>query len=123
MRRASFNHRGILININQSLNHSSIECSLLIWFDPSTQKGVSIDYPTIAIHAISTAGDRLIPRPSVYLQLVDETPQVGIEVSNGDSGSISDDVERMVECRLVPDNEASCAFSSLHRLHSLNAKI
>ena len=78
-------------------------------FLSSSNVCISIDYPTITIHAISRGeNDRLVRRPCIYCQL-----ELG-----GDNG----DYDVVSEMRLVPNNE-SCLdelFFALNECAALN---
>lgn len=74
--------------------------SQLIWWSPLSNSGVAIDYPTIIIHAISRATDRVVQRPCIYAQLHAED---AIEGENEDDDE--EDMIDTIEMRLVPEND------------------
>ncbi|KAL2916075.1 hypothetical protein HK105_204499 [Polyrhizophydium stewartii] len=88
--------------------------SQLIWFDAATSTNISIDYPTIVIHAISRTGDAVVKSPSIYCQLstssfvdregrhVESAPRANADPEGGD------DLEEVAcELRIVPDDPTS----------------
>ncbi|KAH9274526.1 hypothetical protein BASA83_003162 [Batrachochytrium salamandrivorans] len=84
--------------------------SQLVWFDPETLINISIDYPTIIIHAISRQGDPFANGPCIYSQL-SATSGDGAEISQTSSAPNSNggsaDNEETFEMRLVPDDPSS----------------
>ncbi|KAJ3183296.1 hypothetical protein HDU85_002322 [Gaertneriomyces sp. JEL0708] len=73
--------------------------SQLIWFNPATSTSISIDYPSIVIHAISRNGDSMTEgKPCIYAQL-DSPAQV--------KSTDDDEEEATAEFWLIPDNLSS----------------
>lgn len=83
--------------------------SQIIWYSPAIPLCIAIDYPSIAIHAISREGDRVAGNLAhIYAQL----DSMAIKESGGRNGHAvehdSDEEEQTAELRLVPDDAGAC---------------
>ncbi|KAK6092907.1 hypothetical protein MT418_006900 [Batrachochytrium dendrobatidis] len=85
--------------------------SQLLWFDPATKINVSIDYPSIMIHAISRQGDLIAEGPYIYCQISGSacTENTGTAISVNDPSTEASvaDGDSSIEMRLVPDDPTS----------------
>ncbi|KAJ3164219.1 hypothetical protein HDU88_005531 [Geranomyces variabilis] len=97
--------------------------SQLYFFDAATPVCISIDYPSIGIHAISRGGDAVVgAHPHIYAQLDEAAIKVMGNVAVNADDDAGANEEETPELRLVPDDSAALdamyqAMSACAALH------
>ena len=111
------------LQLDPPVSHSTgqgtlyIAKSALVWYRPETQTCISIDYPSIVMHAIARSGDRYCPLPHIYCQLV----STHFEDEQGQVVQEETDVELPNEMRLIPQQPALDAmFAALSQCACLH---
>ena len=95
--------------------------SELFWWSDELNKGISIEYPSIALHAVARDTSDF-PHVHVYCQISTpgEAPRflLGSAVGdNPDDSSDYDEEEDFSEFRFVPKEPGCCKLPSFLRLH------